>query len=312
MDVQIENVMPAGFRLEREQNVMHGMYNGIIVLIVPVSATNQYQIQLHVNLEKSLAKPQFLDYLGALRQIYSYVTYAGYNGMDTVSLSIQSREDKDRENLAEIIDSVTAKCSQCGLHSCCTHCKSVEVLYPAAVDGVPVLLCQNCLTRTMNEVSAQSQKKENVLLGLIGAAVGVLLGAVLWVIIGQVGFIAGIAGYVIVLCGMKGYQMLGKDMSRIGVIICVILSCLAIVGAEFVSLGLVIYKELSDTYYHYISLGDAFSLIPDFLGEPEVVGIIVKDLIVGYILAIWASFSLVRSQWKRAGQEEQKHTIVRF
>lgn len=311
MDVQIENVMPEGFRLEREQNVMHGMKNGIIVLITPVRASNQYQVQLHLDLEKSLAKQKFLEYLGALRQIYSYVIYAGYNGMGTVSLSIQSREENDRQNLEEIIDSVTGKSMQCGLHSCCTYCKSVETLYPAAVDGTPALLCQNCLTRTMNEAAVQGQKKENVLLGLLGAVVGVLLGAVLWVIIGQIGFIAGIAGYVIVLCGMKGYQMLGKGMSKLGVIICVLLSCLVIAGAEFVSLGLIVYKELSDAYYS-VSLGDAFGMLPMLFEESEVVGSVVKDLLVGYILAIWASFSLVRSQWKQAGQEAQRHTVVRF
>lgn len=312
MDVQIEHVMPEGFRLERELNVMHGMCNGIVVLVIPDRGRNQYQVQLHVKVENSLSKQQFLEYLGALRQIYSCVVYAGYNGMDTVSLSVQSEEQKDKQNLDEVISSVTAKCAQCGLHSCCTYCKSVETLNTAAVDGVPVLLCQNCLTRTMNEAALQGQKKENVPLGILGAIIGVLLGAVLWVIIGQIGFIAGIAGYVIVLCGIKGYQMLGKGMSKAGVVICVLLSCLVIVGAEYVSLGLIVFKELKDVSLYSVSLGDAFGMVPMLLEEPEVIGGVVKDLIVGYILAIWASFSLVRSQWKLAGQEAKTRTVVRF
>lgn len=312
MDVQIENVMPDGFRLERQLNVMHGMYNGIVVLVIPERERNQYQVQLHVKVENSLAKQQFLDYLGALRQIYSCVVYAGYNGMDTVSLSIQSEEQKDKDNLDEVISSVTAKCTQYGLHSCCTYCKSVETLNTASVDGVPVLLCQNCLTRTMSEANEQAHKKENIPLGILGAAIGVLLGAVLWVIIGQVGFIAGIAGYVIVLCGMKGYQMLGKGMSKAGVVICVLLSALVIIGAEYVSLGLIVYKELKDVSLYSVSMGDAFGMVPMLLEEPEVIGGVVKDLAVGYILAVWASFSLVRSQWKLAGQEAKTKTVVRF
>ena len=56
-----------------------------------------------------------------------------------------------------------------------------------------------------NLVTEDWEKKENLPLGLIGAVIGILLGSVLWVLIGQIGFIAGIAGYAIVFCGMKGY-----------------------------------------------------------------------------------------------------------
>ena len=41
--------------------------------------------------------------------------------------------------------------------------------------------------------------RENILLGVFGAVLGVLLGSVLWVFLGRIGFIAGIAGYAIVL-----------------------------------------------------------------------------------------------------------------
>lgn len=310
MNVQIENVMPEGFVYERAQNVMHGAADGIAFLIVPVTAENQFRIQLHADIEKSGGKESFLGYLHVLEQRHPFVQYAGYNGRNTVSINVASREQEDKENLTILVSELASKCKECGIRNCCSRCKNVLPLRAAAVDGNPVLLCENCFRQEMNEAGGQSMRRENMFLGLIGAVFGALLGTVLWVVIGMIGFIAGIAGYAIVFCGMKGYEMLGRKLSRKGIVICILLSCLMIVGAEYVSLGLTIYKELGDMYY--LSIGDSFALIPAFLEESEVAGGVMKDLIFGYALAVWASFSSVKARWKQVGQEQKPHMVVPF
>jgi len=154
-------------------------------------------------------------------------------------------------------------------------------------------------TQMGNMVLDGQEKRENMLLGIIGALAGVLLGAVLWVILGQVGFIAGIAGYAIVFCGMKGYGMLGRVLSKKGIVICILLSIVAVVGAEMVSLAIIAFNELNEVYD--ITLGDAFRLLPDLMKEPELAGAVAKDLIIGYALSIWASYSSVKSIWRNTG-----------
>ncbi len=154
-------------------------------------------------------------------------------------------------------------------------------------------------TQMGNMVLDGQEKRENMLLGIIGALAGVLLGAVLWVILGQVGFIAGIAGYAIVFCGMKGYGMLGRVLSKKGIVICILLSIVAVVGAEMVSLAIIAFNELNEVYG--ITLGDAFRLLPDLMKEPELAGAVAKDLIIGYALSIWASYSSVKSIWRNTG-----------
>ena len=156
-------------------------------------------------------------------------------------------------------------------------------------------------TQMENLVTEDWEKKENLPLGLIGAVIGILLGSVLWVLIGQIGFIAGIAGYAIVFCGMKGYQLLGKKLSKTGIIICIVLSFLAIIGAEVVSLGITAYRELSE--YYSLTLGESFPLLPELLKEPELVGAVAKDLAIGYILSIWASYSSVKNTWRQTGEK---------
>lgn len=307
MNVQMEYVAPDGFVFEKEQNVIHGRYGSIEFLIVPMLAENQFQIQLYADGENSSGKSQFLEYLQTLQQRHSFVVYAGHNGKELISVYVASREQEDKENLTLVISELSRKCEEYGLHNCCASCGKVRPVSRMTVDRVPALLCHDC---EMQLSSGRAEKKENVLLGIIGAVAGVLLGSVLWVFLGQIGFIAGIAGYVIVFGGMKGYELLGKKLSKGGIVICVLLSFLMIAGAEFVSLAITIYKEMGSLFVS--SIWDAFSWIPELMKETELAMGVAKDLVVGYILAIWASYSLIKYSWRQAGEKQRPHTIERF
>lgn len=154
--------------------------------------------------------------------------------------------------------------------------------------------------QTDNLTVGGQSARENVLLGIFGAFLGVLLGSALWVFLGRIGFIAGIAGYAIVFCGMKGYELLGGHLSKGGIILCIILSFLAVLAAEFVSLGITIHSELGEVYT--LSMADSFRLVPELLKESELVGAVAKDLAFGYALSIWASYSSIRNIWKQTAE----------
>ena len=186
MDIQIENHMPEGFVYEKTYDVMHGAVNGIALLIIPVKALNQFRIQLHADIEKSGVKDNFLAFLQELKQRHSTIQYTGYNGNDTITLNVESTERDDKDNLTLIVSELTSKCLECGIRNCCSQCRNVLPLRAAALDGTPVLLCENCFTQEINGTSGQNGQKENIFLGLLGAVLGTLLGAVLWVVIEMV------------------------------------------------------------------------------------------------------------------------------
>lgn len=147
--------------------------------------------------------------------------------------------------------------------------------------------------------------KDNIFLGVLGAIFGALVGSFLWILIGQIGFIAGIAGYAIVYCSIKGYGILGKSVSKRGIVICVVLSLGMVIVAEYVSLGITIYRELQAEYY--VTILDAFKFIPQLLQDSEVKVELMKNLAIGYGLAAWASFSFVKGLWReRAGDSMQE------
>lgn len=152
------------------------------------------------------------------------------------------------------------------------------------------------------------EERENVVLGTIGGILGALVASVLWIILGQVGFIAGIAGFLIVFCSVKGYNMLGKNISRTGVIICIVVSVIMIITAEYVSTGIEIYRVMKEDYI--ITVIDSIKLVPSFLEESEVRNSVLINLAIGFALATWASFSFVKKLWKGTKAENNMQGSV--
>ncbi len=310
MNMQMESVLPNGFVLEKAQNMMHGTYRGITFLIVPMEAENQYHVQIYAEVEKNPNKDTFLRSFSSIGQKYPFVHHTSYNGSDMVSVYVVSGGQDDKANLMAAIAAAASECEMYEIHNCCAHCKNVVPLHAAAVDNAPLLICDSCFSQMMNRTGSTAARKENPLPGIIGAVLGVLIGSALWIAIAQIGFIAGIAGLAIVFCGMKGYEVLGGKLSKKGIVICIILSCLVILGAEFVSLAIAVYREMNKMYE--LTFTEALSWMPEVIQRPQTIVIIVKDLVVGYLLTIWASFAKLKSVWHQVGEVPAQHHIVRF
>ena len=76
-------------------------------------------------------------------------------------------------------------------------------------------------------VSVSDSVKERVVLGTLGAFVGALIGTICIAIFEQYnygdGYIASFCGIVMGFCAMGGYQLLGKKMSKKGIIITIVI-----------------------------------------------------------------------------------------
>lgn len=83
-----------------------------------------------------------------------------------------------------------------------------------------------------------------------------------------------------------------------------------IAGAEFVSLAITIYNEMGGLFAP--TIWDAFGWIPEMMKESELALAVAKDLVIGYALAIWASYASVKNTWRQVGESHMPHTIERF
>lgn len=114
-----------------------------------------------------------------------------------------------------------------------------------------------------NPADLTGQKKENVLLGTLGALLFSLGGAVIYFILYQAGIIAWISGLAAVFCAYWGYGLFsGNKTSKKGLIIAVICAVIALFAAEFVCLVKEIYVVLDENFAsvgYEVTLSEAIS-----------------------------------------------------
>ena len=140
-----------------------------------------------------------------------------------------------------------------------------------------------------SEVSwTMEPEKNNYALGLLGAILGVILGSVVWIILYQMDIIAGLAGFAISICAVKGYFLLGGKLSKVGFAIIIITIILGVLFAECA--GLTIY------WMRHFDCGvsDAINSIIDALAYSEFASAIGKDLMFGYLFTAIASVGYLK------------------
>ncbi len=149
-------------------------------------------------------------------------------------------------------------------------------------------------------IETKKKSKENVFLGIIGAFIGSLCGAILWYILYQMGVLAALSGAVGTFAAIYGYIILSKDCTKKGIVIAIIFSLLALVFAWYFCIATDIFNVYKEYYAlgqidQKLTFGEAFKQVPTFMAEPEIAGAYFKDLIIGIIFAIVGSIQPITS-----------------
>lgn len=121
-----------------------------------------------------------------------------------------------------------------------------------------------------------------VLPGLVGALLGSIPGILLWIILGQVGFIAGICGWLMIRGAIFGYGKLAGGIDRRGEVLSTLVALLMPIVSEYLGLAVSVYRAFHASYG--VTLGEAIASVPLYLAEPDVVQGVIFSLIVGYVL----------------------------
>ena len=145
---------------------------------------------------------------------------------------------------------------------------------------------------------ANTEIRENVIAGIVGAFLFSLVGGVLWFVIYLVGFIAGISGLVGAVCAIKGYSVFAKKESVKGIIISVVIALLVIVMAWYFCLA----YDVCDAYQMWYEAGEVDYTITYFesvqvahyyLTDPEIGPAYWGDLGLGLLFCVLGGGSYV-------------------
>lgn len=163
--------------------------------------------------------------------------------------------------------------------------------------------------------NVEIQEKENVLAGIVGALLFALAGGVLWFLLYQVGFLAGISGIVAVVCAIKGYSLFAKKESLKGVIIAVLAAIFIIVVAWYFCLSMDVYKAYQEWYAagevdYTVTFFEAVRGAYLFLTDGEILGAYLLDLGIGLALCCVGAYRSISNAVLRVKQEKEQNPEI--
>ena len=173
----------------------------------------------------------------------------------------------------------------------CNHCGTT------LPEGVSV--CTVCGTPVQAATAGPEilPVRENVGLGILGAIGGALIGGASIILLSRLGFIAAISGFLIAFCTLKGYELLGKQLSRTGVIISIILMVVTPFLSSVVNVILEIHHDIE---YLGGSLIDAIELLPVMIAEGNLdYGVYFSNLGMLYLFVAIGAFSTIRNAMRK-------------
>lgn len=303
-----------GLAVDVKNGLAYGQLNGVYLAIHQDPATPaKHTVQLWVKPGTTEPAPGIVSYLTQCTSKYKYLQTAAY-GNGKITAEFQGLGFSWGKNYVPCLDGflqdITAYCNENGLLLSCELCDAQEELSLYQIDGISHVLCSACYANVSDRIRQNmNQKKQegngNVMGGIVGALLGSLVGVLLWVLIYQLGYISAIAGAVMVICALKGYELLGGKLNKTGIIISCILSLIMVYVAEQISLAFEIYNAYK--MYYDINFFDAFRSIPAFMEEPEIRSAVIGELAMGYILMAVGAFGTVRQALKTgSGRQDTK------
>lgn len=295
-----------GFTVEEKNGLIYGLMNGYFVLIQqdPTLAA-KHTVYLWAKPGTGQPVPATADYLNQSRSRFQYLQSAAYNGAKITAefhgFGLQWGK-KYVPCLDAFIREVTGYCQNNGLLPCCEGCGTEFGLNLYQIDGYGHMFCSSCYSNVAGQIQQNAlQKKQkgsgNVIGGIVGALIGSLIGIAVWVLIYQLGYISALGGLAMVICSMKGYELLGGRLNKAGIAITCIISILMLLFAEYICLSIEIYKVYND-WSSSFTYSEAFYSVPYFLNESDVMGAVVMDLVIGFILMAVGAFGTIKQTYK--------------
>lgn len=283
---KLEGFEQIGFSIDKQHNVAYGLVDGYKYLVNFLPNQKQYSIMLTLLVDN---EDILITYVKTLEH-NPIVNWSFYRDQ-TIVINLKNTKELTVYDLETIMKDLSSFCHTNGYVQACPQCKEEKAVDVCSINGENVLMCSECFEKVV--ANQPPEKETNVPMGILGALAGSLIGVVVWVLIYKLGYVAGITGFVMSVCCFKGYELLGGRIDKKGVYIAVVIAVIMLAFAEMVAIGLEIHSAMND--YYTVSIPEAFSMIPLFLGESEVVFGVVKDLLSGYVLMAIASFSYIKN-----------------
>ncbi|MDE6476180.1 MAG: hypothetical protein K2L08_04935 [Erysipelotrichaceae bacterium] len=191
--------------------------------------------------------------------------------------------------------------------SYCSYCKENHTVKSYVIYDQIVLLCEHCHKKLCIQLEAQeplSSAYKSGWASIIAPILGALLGLFLWYLLYQLEFFAPIASFVLTFGVWKGYTLFAKKINKYGIGLVILLLFVAIFLAQGLCLTFSIYDLFkADAAFTF---SNALQNIPKYLQVESIRMSFIKDICMGYLIAIFTSYTLFVLYQK---EQKQKNAI---
>lgn len=246
-----------GFQYDPETSSIYGENAGYFFLLSETDTKNVFSIALSVSrddAEEAAAQfHQMVKDSSVLKSISlnQYVT--------TFTVKAGMTKTKTIENVRQALTEILQFLQTNGFYTVCGYSgeKGPVGLYQI---GDSLFLMnedsfQELSTQLKIDTDSYNSQKENVLLGTVGAFIGAIIGGAVTLFIARLGYVAFYAGFILGICVVKGYEILGKKFSKLGAVISSILLLVTVVLVHQFDYALEAVKQLG------LDFSDGFDLI---------------------------------------------------
>lgn len=187
----------------------------------------------------------------------------------------------------------------------CTECGS-EIITGRWVllDGAARYLHDGCANRVAQEIEMDSAQKAqeasgSYAMGLLGALGGSALGAVLWAVVLNLGYVASLVGLVIGWLAEKGYNLLHGKQGKGKVAILILAVIFGVLLGTLAADVFTVMGMINDGDLYGFTYEDILPLIMFLLAEDaEYRGAVISNIALGLLFAFLGVFALLRKTGK--------------
>lgn len=187
----------------------------------------------------------------------------------------------------------------------CTEC-GTEITSGrwALVNGTAYYLHDSCAQKVARDIDADNMQRAeedngSYLLGLVGALGGSTLGAVLWAIVLNMGYVASLVGLVIGWLAEKGYNLLKGKQGKAKVAILILAIIFGVLLGTFGADAFTLVGMVHDGELPGFALSDIPMIIIVLMAEDaEYRGAMLSNILMGLLFAALGVFALLRKTGK--------------
>ncbi len=202
---------------------------------------------------------------------------------------------------AVAIQKILAQCASHQFVQVCSLCGGEDAISSYFVEADPLFLCPEHAQHKQQSVATTiaAEPKGNFFIGILAAMGGALIGAILIVVLAQIGFIASISGFVMSMLAFWGYKKAGKTLSIPSIIVISVILLVTVYFADLCSWIIAVGIELESFDLNY-----NIYVFKEILKDPETLANYIKGISFLYLFTVMGALPTIREAYIKARSKD--------